>query len=70
MPLLVELLRMILCASLVTWGKEFACQDRRHRFNPWVGRILWSRKWQPTPVFLPEESHGERSLVGYGPKCH
>ena len=35
------------------------------RFNPWVGKILWRRKWQPTPVFLPRESHGQRSLAGY-----
>ena len=31
----------------------------------WVGKIPWRRKWQPTPVFLPEKSHGQRSLVGY-----
>ena len=37
-------------------GKESACQCRRHRFNPWVGKIPWRRKWQPTPVFLPGES--------------
>ena len=49
-------------------GKEPACQCRRHKrhgFDPSVGKIPWRRKWQPTPVFLPEESHGERSLVGY-----
>ena len=46
-------------------GKEAACQDRRCRFDPWVRRIPWRRKWQPTPVFLPGESHGQRSLVGY-----
>ena len=34
---------------------------------PWVGKIPWRRAWQPTPVFLPGESHGQRSLVGYGP---
>ena len=37
----------------------------------WVGKIPWRKKWQPTPVFLPGKSHGERSLVGYsawGPK--
>ena len=39
----------------------------RHRFNPWVGKILWSSKWQPTPVFLPGKLHGHRSLVGYDP---
>ena len=35
--------------------------------NPWIGKIPWRRKWQPTPVFLPGESHGQRSLVGYSP---
>ena len=35
-------------------------------FDPWVGKIPWRRAWQPTPVFLPGESHGQRSLVGYG----
>ena len=48
-------------------GKEPACQCRRHRFDPWVGKISWRRKWQPTPVFLPGESHGQTSLVGYSP---
>ena len=41
--------------------------EDRHRFNPWVGKIPWRRKGQPTPVFLPEESHGQRSLGGYSP---
>ena len=36
----------------------------------WVGRISWRRKWQPTPVFLPGESHGKRSLAGYSPWGH
>ena len=36
--------------------------------DPWVGKILWRRKWQPTPVFLPGESDGQRSLVGYSPQ--
>ena len=36
-------------------------------FDPWVGKIPWRRKWQPTPVLLPEKSHGQRSLVGYIP---
>ena len=51
-------------------GKEFACQFRRHkgcRFNLWVGKIPWRRKWPPTPVFLPEKFHGQRSLAGYSP---
>ena len=37
------------------------------RFNPWVRKILWRRKWQPTPVLLPGESHGWRTVVGYSP---
>ena len=36
-------------------------------FDPWVGKIPWRRAWQPTAVFLPEESHGQRSLAGYSP---
>ena len=50
--------------------KESACQYRRHRvcsFDPWVRKIPWRRTWQPTPVFLPGKSHGQRSLVGYTP---
>ena len=35
--------------------------------NPWVKKIPWRRKWQPIPVFLPGESHGQRSLMGYSP---
>ena len=38
---------------------------RRPRFDPWVRKIPWKRAWQPTPVFLPGESHGQKSLVGY-----
>ena len=51
-------------------GKESACPCRSHRrcgFDPWVRKIPWRRKWQPTPVFLPGESHGQRSQVGYSP---
>ena len=51
-------------------GKELACQFRRckrHRFNPWVRKIPWSRKWQPTAVFLPGKPHGQSSRVGYSP---
>ena len=36
-------------------------------FDSWVGKIAWRRKWQPTPVFLPGESHGQGSLVSYSP---
>ena len=51
-------------------GKESTCQCRKRRrrgFYPWVGKIPWRRKWQSTPVFLPEKSYGQRSLVGYSP---
>ena len=56
------------CNRLI--GKEPACQCRRHQrleFNSWVGKFPWRRAWQPTPVFMPGESHGQRSLAGYGP---
>ena len=68
--------------TLVSWrvafpggatGKEPPCQCkrcRRHRFDPWVGKNPWRRKWQATPVFLPGESHGRRSLVGCSPWGH
>ena len=45
-------------------------RHKRHRFNLWVGEIPWRRKWQPTPVFLPGKSYGQRSLVGYSPWGH
>ena len=48
-------------------GREPSCQSRRHKrhgFSPWVGKIPWRRKWQPTPVFFPGESHGQRGLAG------
>ena len=58
--------------GLPTWlsGKVSACQcrrDSRRGFNPWVRKMPWRNKWQPTPVFLPGKSHGQRSLVGYSP---
>ena len=51
-----------------TSRKESARQCRRHKrhgFNAWVRKIPWKRLWQPTPVFLPGESHGQRSPVGH-----
>ena len=51
-------------------GKGSIRQGRRcikHRFDPWVRQIPWRRAWQPTAVYLPEESHRERSLAGYSP---
>ena len=40
---------------------------RGREFSLWVEKISWSRKWQPTPMFLPGKSHGQRSLVGSSP---
>ena len=54
-------------------GKESTWKCRRHQrrmFDTWVGKIPWSRKWQPTPVFLPGKFHGQKSLVGYSPCSH
>ena len=54
-------------------GKEPNCPCRKHKrltFSPWVGKIPCRRAWQPTPLFLPGESHGQRSLVGYSPRSH
>ena len=54
-------------------GKEPTYQCRRLKrptFHPYVGKMPWWRAWQPTPVFLPGEFHGERSLVGYSPWGH
>ena len=48
-------------------GKEFTCQCRSCGFNSWVGKIPWMRKRQPSPVFLPGKSHGQRNMVGYSP---
>ena len=49
-------------------GKGSACQRRRRRFSPWVRKIPWRRRWQPTPIFLPGKSHGQSSLVGLATK--
>ena len=42
-------------------------RDTGDGFNPWVGKIPWNRKWQPTPVFLPGKFHGQRRLTDYSP---
>ena len=54
-------------------GKASACNagdSGKRGFNPWVRKICWRRKWQPTQIFLPGESHGWRRLVGYSPWGH
>ena len=53
-----------------TTGEEPTCQHRRHKtcgIDSWVRKIPWRKAWQPTPVFLPGKSHGQRNLVGYSP---
>ena len=50
--------------------ERICLQCRRSGFDPWVGKIPWRRKWQPTPIFLPGESHGQRSLMGYSSWAH
>ena len=54
-------------ASLVAQMVKNLLQCGRPRLDPWVRKIPWRREWQPTPVFLPGESHGQRSLAGHSP---
>ena len=60
------------CNRLPRWlsGKESTCQCRRYGFSSLIGKLPWMREWQPTLVFLPAKSHGQRSLVGYSPWGH
>ena len=54
----------------VTWWlrpERICLKCRRQWFDPWLGKIPWRRKWQPTSVFLPKESHAQRGLLGYSP---
>ena len=64
----------VLCTAsgLPRWhsGKQSTCRCRIQKslgFDPWVRKIPWRRKWQPTPVFLPGESHAQRNLADYSP---
>ena len=52
-------------AALVVEPTCLCRRCKRQRFDPWVGKMPWSKKWQPSPVLLLEETHGQRSLVGY-----
>ena len=56
--------------GLIPGSTSLVAQTVKHllpmqEFSPWVGKISWRWKWQPTPVFLPGESHGRKSVVGY-----
>ena len=57
-----------LVALVVKNSPANAGDHKRHGFDSWVGKIPWRRAWQPIPVVLPGESHGQRSLAGYGPQ--
>ena len=57
-------------ASLVAQTVKNLPAMQEPGFNPWVEKIPWRRAWQPTPVFLPGESHRQRSLVGYSSWGH
>ena len=63
--LIFSLPTLPLGTSLVAQRLKHCLECRRPGFDPWLGKIPWRRKWQPTPVLLPGESHGGRSLVGY-----
>ena len=61
---------IVMAASLVTDGKESACNVGDPGLIPGSGRPAWRREWQPTTVFLPGEFHGQRSLEGYSTWGH
>ena len=68
--LFVLIIVYILYPSGLPWWfrwQRICLQCGRPRFDPWVRKILWRRKWKPTPLFLPGESHGQRSLAGCSP---
>ena len=66
-----RILYILSWASLVVQSvKNLPALQEAPRFGSWIGKIPWRRKWQPTPGFLPGESHGERSLAGCSPWGH
>ena len=66
----IELNRKAVC-KLKVRDKCLPVQETKEtRFEPWIEKIPWRREWLPMPVFLPGESHGQRSLVGYSPRGH
>ena len=69
-PLVIETFVISKTISGLPWWfkwQRICLQCRRPGFNPWVRKIPWRREWLPTPVLLPGEFHGQRSLAGYGP---
>ena len=53
----------------LSW-QRICLQCRTPEFDPWIGKMPWRREWLPTPVFLPGESHGQRTLAGCSPRGH
>ena len=68
LPLLKKTL--VISDSLVARSVKSLPAMQGPKFDPWVGKTSWRREWQPTPVFLPGEFHGQRSLVGYSLWSH
>ena len=68
-PCCSSILLIVVCVlRLPRWhsGKESSCQHKRCRFDPWIIKRPWRRKWQPTPVFLPGKFCGQRSVLKSG----
>ena len=70
LSLMLSNLSEVVCPSHSTFSFPGGCQCRRCKFDLLVGKTPCSRKWQPTPVFLPERCHGQWNLVGYSPWGH
>ena len=66
LPTKIHLVKAMAFPWWLRW-QSVCPQCQKPRFDPWVGKIPWRRKWQPTPVFLPGKSHGQRSLEGCSP---
>ena len=55
------------CGAVIKNPPANAGDTRKHGFDPWVGKIPWSKKQQPTPVVVPRNFHGQRILMNYSP---
>ena len=68
--LLLSSLKIPTCGLVIINPPTNAGVARNAKFSPWIGNIPWRRKWQPTPVFLPGESHRQRSRAVYSSQDH